>query len=93
VVEVEKGGLLRTLTDLVSKVALPQLLLVDAFGSAVSTNPCIKIASGQIDQQRDGPVGTVLEGTGKVLKGTGEVLKGVGDAVKDLLGGGTKEKQ
>ena len=93
VVEVEKGGLLLTLTDLLSKVAVPHLVLVDAFGSAVSTNPCVKIASGQIDQRRYGPVGTALDGTGEVLKGTGEVLRGVGGAVQDLLGGGAQGKQ
>jgi AsmA protein len=86
VVEVEKGGLLLTLTDLGSKVALPQLLLVDAFGNAVSANPCVKIAAGQIDQDSYGPAGTVVQGAG-------EVLNGVGDAVKGLFGGETKPKQ
>ena len=85
-IEIEEGGLLLTLTDLVSKVALPQLLIVDAFGSAARENPCVRIAAGELVQEQYGTVGTVVKGAGTVLKGTGKVLEGVGDAVKGLFG-------
>jgi hypothetical protein len=91
---VEKGHLLVSLTELASKVAVPYLVLVDAFGDAVAENPCVKIASGKAEARQAGPlnlvtkpVETVTKGTGNLVKGTGAVVKDVGGAV--VQGAGT----
>ncbi len=97
-VRVEKGSLLVSLTELASKIAVPQLLLMDAFGEAVAENPCVKIATGRVEQQQAGPLGIAVnpaEGLvkgagGAVIDGAGAVLEGVGGAVKGIFRGGTE---
>jgi hypothetical protein len=94
-VRVEEGGLLLTLTDLASRIAVPHLLLVDAFGDAVAENPCVRIASGRIEETEAAkpldavtrPVGGIAEGAGAVVRGTGSALKDAGSAVVKGAGG------
>lgn len=83
---VEKGHLLVSLTELASKVAVPQLLLVDAFGTAVGENPCVKIASGKVDPGAAGPLEAVTEPVETVVKGAGAIVKGAGTVVKEAGG-------
>lgn len=85
---VEKGALLVSLTELASRIVVPQLLLVDAFGAAVAENPCVKIATGKVEEQPVGaldgvtkPVEGGVKGAGAVVRGAGEVIKGAGGAV------------
>ena len=86
-VRVEKGSLLVSLTELASKIAVPQLLLVGAFGEAIAENPCVKIATGRVEQQA-GALGIVVKpaeaaakGAGAVAEGAASLIKGTGGAV------------
>jgi hypothetical protein len=71
------------------------LLLVDAFGDAVAENPCVRIASGRIEETEAAkpldavtrPVGGIAEGAGAVVRGTGSALKDAGSAVVKGAGG------
>jgi uncharacterized protein involved in outer membrane biogenesis len=83
---VEKGHLLVSLTELVSKIAVPQLLLVDAFGDAVAENSCVKIASGTVDLGGEGPLEVLTQPVDTVVKGAGAVVNGTGTAVKEVGG-------
>ncbi len=98
---IEKAGLLLTLADLAAKVAVPQLMLVQALGDIAVRNDCVQIATGNVPYglghkssqivKGAARAGTdaVLQGTGAVVEGVGNVLKGAGDAVRGILGGDT----
>ena len=83
---VEKGELLVSLTELASRVAVPQLLLLDAFGEAVAENPCVKIAAGKVDPETAEPLEAVTKPVESVLKGAGAIVEGAGTVVKDAGG-------
>lgn len=83
---IKKGYLLVSLTELVSKVAVPQLLLVEAFGEAIAENPCVKIASGKVDPEQAEPLDAVTQPVETVVKGAGAIVEGAGTAVKEVGG-------
>lgn len=94
-VEVQTAGVLGSLAERLSRVAVPHLLIVDALGEAVAGNPCVRIASGR-DQPvgRSGPAAIVtrpveatVRGAGSVVEGAGRVVKGVGGSVVNGVGG------
>ncbi|MCG6861445.1 MAG: AsmA family protein, partial [Chromatiaceae bacterium] len=84
---VEKSELLVSLADLVSKVAVPQLLLVDAFGAAIDENPCMKILSGVSAPAATGSrTGGLTESLSDTVGGAGAVVKGSAKAVERVGG-------
>ena len=85
-VSLEASGALFKLTDVLAKLAIPQLLLVDAFGDAVSGNPCVALVSGETQPA----AGSTVEDTaGAVTSGAGSLIKGAGKAVKGAIGRGS----
>ncbi len=87
--ELEATGILIKLTDLVAKAALPTLILVDAFGDAVSDSACGALMAGTSAEERkpvaSGSVGAVAAGADSVVKGTSGVLESTGDTVRGLF--------
>ncbi len=79
---IEPGGLLVSLSDLAARIAVPELLLIDAFGQAAAGSPCGKILEGSIPAE----AGPLREAAGAVLQGPEALVKGVGGAVKDAGG-------
>jgi hypothetical protein len=83
---VEKGEMLLSLTDLATKIAVPQVLLVDAFGDAIAGNPCVKMATGSVERPMAAPVEKLTEPVGQALKATTAVVEGTGKVVKEAGG-------
>ncbi len=91
---IEPGGLLASLSQIAARIAVPQLLLVDALGQAAAGSPCGRILAGEVpDAGGGGPLravgdatGTVLQAPGTLTKGVGGVAKQTGEAVKDAGG-------
>ena len=83
---VEATGVLFKLTDLLTKLAIPHLIFVDAFGDAVSDNPCIALAAGRA---QPAATSTVEGAAGAVTSETGSLIKGAGKAVKGAIGRGS----
>ena len=86
---VENGRSYLVLKPIPKDESLPsrRLLLVDAFGDAVSENPCVALATGQA---QPAATSTVEGAAGAVTSGVGTAIKGVGDAVKGLFRPGSK---
>jgi uncharacterized protein involved in outer membrane biogenesis len=84
--ELEKLAALGTLARLTGKIAVPSLILVDAFGDQVRENPCVSLSEPKTRGLAEGVVedtaGAVLEGTGNLLKGAGKVF-GFGSGTED----------
>lgn len=79
---IEKSGVLVSLADLATKIAVPQVMFADAFGETIAGNPCVTIATGRFKQQRAGPYKSIsepvkggLEGTAAVVQGTGKLME------------------
>jgi hypothetical protein len=84
---IEPGALLTGLSQLAARVAVPQLLLVDAFGSAVAGSSCGQILAGKVPAGAEyGPLGGVRDAAGAALEAPGALVKGVGGLVKDAGG-------
>jgi hypothetical protein len=84
-IRVRKGELLVSLTGLASKIAVPHLLLVEAFGAAVSGNPCVALASGVPDSGP--PPVKILTRPAKAAVGiAGDAAKGAAGVVRDSGG-------
>ncbi len=87
-VRVDDGGVLATVTALVTKVTLPTLIFVDAFGDAVATGACTQILQQGGEYEIGGGDGKRIEtGTKKGVEG---LLKGTKKTVKGLFGEGNK---
>jgi AsmA family protein len=88
---IEPTGLVVSLSELAARIAVPQLLLVDAFGQAVAGSPCGQILAGQIPSGREydllggagDAAGAVLQGPAGLAKGVGGVVEETGGLVKD----------
>ncbi len=99
---IEPGGLISSLSDIAARIAVPQLLLIDAFGKTLAESSCGQILTGRIpggveNRLLDGAGGAagtlikaptaVLEGIGGAVKQTGSAVKGVAGAVVEGAGG------
>ncbi len=94
--ELEPTGILIKLTDLVAKAALPHLILVEAFGDAVSDSACGALMAGTSAEEpkkpaASGSVGAVAAGADSVVKGTRGVIQSTGDTVRGLFGTPNKD--
>ena len=85
---VEEGGLLGTLTELVTKISIPSLILVDAFGDAVKESPCAVMLSG--GPSRSSTTSGAVRGVGK---GAGSLVRGSAGFLQGLLGGGAPAEE
>lgn len=84
---IEPGALLTSLSDLAARIAVPQLLLVDAFGPAVTASSCGQILAGKNPSGAEyGLLGGASDAAGAVLGAPGTLVKGVGGLVKDAGG-------
>jgi uncharacterized protein involved in outer membrane biogenesis len=85
--QIEPGGLISSLSDIAARTAVPQLLLVDAFGQTLAENPCGQILTGKIPSATEN---RLLDGAGQaaetLIKAPVTVLEGVGGAVKGVSG-------
>ena len=81
-----KGAAAEGAEDLVAKIAVPQLLLIDGFGAAVTENPCVKMATGEAEPHTAPVLEAVSKPVGQALRGAGEVVKGTGEVAKDAAG-------
>jgi len=83
---VDEGGLVATLTALVTKVTVPTLILVDAFGQAAAESPCTKLL------QDGGPAAGPSAGVAGVGAGAKQevenLVKGSEKAVEGIFGQG-----
>ncbi len=86
---VEKTDLLVALTRIAAKVALPELLLAEAFGSALEQSPCLRAAStGPIKRLIEArPAATVVGEAAGAVDNVGAGLRDGGKRVIDGAGG------